>query len=198
MKKPKLRELIHAVKAIVAGPYTSRFPAEMPDVPDGYRGAPEYHSSDCVGCGACAQVCPARAISMVDDAAKRLRTLTVRYDLCIFCQTCERACITKKGIMLSKKWNLVTTDRASLANKVEKELVLCESCGEVIGARDHLIWAAERLGPLAFANPGLMLAKLRSLGLDGPVPPSTGRPLVRGDRIRLLCPRCRQSLCLDA
>jgi hydrogenase-4 component H len=195
---PKLRELAEAVKALVVGPYTSKFPKVMPEIPDGFRGAPEYHEKDCVGCKACAEVCPARAIEWNDDARAAKRRFVLRYDLCIFCGTCERNCITKKGILLSKKWALVTTNRAELRTSIEKDLVLCEDCGEVVGPRDHILWVAERLGPLAFANPGLMLAKLRSLGLDEPVPAPKGRPLVRGDRIRILCPRCRQTLALDA
>jgi hydrogenase-4 component H len=198
MKKPKLREIVEAVKAVLRGPATSKFPAEPPEIPDGFRGAPEYHEADCVGCNACAEVCPARAITTVDDTEKKTRTLTVRWDLCIFCQTCELACITGKGIVLSKRWDLTTTDRDSLSMNIEKELVLCEDCGEVVGPRDHLLWIAERLGPLGFANPGLMLAKMRSLGLDEPLPKPEGRPLSRGDRIRILCPRCRQEMALEA
>jgi len=198
MKKPKLREVVEAVKALIRGPVTSKFPAEPPEIPDGFRGAPEYHEADCVGCNACAEVCPARAITTVDDVEKGTRTLEVRWDQCIYCQTCERACITEKGITLSKRWDLTTTDRDSLKMNVEKELVLCEHCGDVVGTRDHLLWVAERLGPLGFANPGLMLAKMRSLGLDEPAPKPEGRPLTRGDRIRILCPRCRQEMALEA
>ena len=200
MRLPKLRELGEAIKALVRGPYTSKFPAEMPEIPDGFRGAPEYHEVDCVGCGSCAEVCPARAISMTDDPEKKLRRFVLRYDLCIFCGTCERSCITEKGVVLSKTWNLVTVDRGALEETVEKELVLCEQCGAVVGARDHLLWIAERLGPLGFTNPGLMLAKTQALGLglEEPVPPSEGRPLVRGDRIRILCPRCRRENALEA
>jgi hydrogenase-4 component H len=198
MRKPKLRELVEAVKALIRGPYTSKFPATPPEIPDGFRGAPEYREADCVGCGACAEVCPARAITMTDDAERRVRRLSLRYDNCIYCQTCERACITKEGIKLSKRWNLVTTDRPSIEAAVVKDLVLCEHCDGVVGARDHLLWVAERLGPLGFANPSLMLAKMGSLGLDEPVPPPGDRPLVRGDRIRVLCPRCRQETALEA
>jgi len=198
MRKPKLRELKEAILALIRGPYTSKFPAVAPEIPDAFRGAAEFHEADCVGCGACAEVCPARAITLTDDAGKKARRLVLRYDNCIFCGQCERYCITEKGIKLSKNWNLVSADRAGLETSVEKELVLCEDCGEVVGARDHLLWIAERLGPLGFANPGLMLAKMRALGVDEPVPPSKGRPLVRGDRIRILCPRCRQELALEA
>ena len=200
MKKPKLRELVEAVKALVRGPYTSPFPAEMPEVPDAYRGAPEYHEADCVGCGACAVVCPARAITMTDDRETGKRKLTIRYDNCIYGGQCERYCITKKGVMLSRNWNQVTTDRDSLEMSVEKDLVFCEheGCREIVGARDHLVWVAERLGPLGFANPAVMLAKLQALGLDDVVPSPEARPLSRGDRVRILCPRCRQETALEA
>jgi len=200
MKKPKLREIGEAVKALIRGPYTSKFPAVMPEVPDAFRGAPEYHEHDCVGCGACSQVCPARAITMTDDTKGRTRKLTLRHDNCIYCGQCERYCITKKGITLSKRWNLVTTDRGALETSVEKELVLCEreDCRAVVGTREHLVWVAERLGPLGFANPSLMLAKLGSLGADEVVPAPEGRALTRGDRIRILCPKCRQEMSLEA
>lgn len=198
MRKPKLRELGEAIKALIKGPYTSKFPAEMPEIPDGFRGAPEFSEPDCVGCKACAEVCPARAIEAVDDRENGVRRFVLRYDLCIFCGTCEGSCITGKGVRLSKKWNLVTTDRSALRTSVEKALVLCEHCGEVIGAFDHLVWVAERLGPLAYSNPGLMLAKLRELEVDKPVPRRKDRPTVRADRIQITCPRCRQVMALEA
>jgi ferredoxin len=137
---------------------------------------------------------------MRDDAQGRRRYLSIRHDNCITCGQCERYCITKKGITLTRRWNLVTNDRMALHDDVEKELVVCEreGCGEVVGAREHLLWIAERLGPLAFANPTLMLSKMQAMGLDEGVPSSERKPLARGDRIRILCPRCRQELSLEA
>jgi hypothetical protein len=34
----------------------------------------------------------------------------------------------------------------------EKELALCEICGDIITAKKHLEWIASRLGPLAFSS----------------------------------------------
>ena len=38
MKKPKLRELGEAVRALITGPATTRFPAEPYEAPPGFRG----------------------------------------------------------------------------------------------------------------------------------------------------------------
>ena len=40
----------------------------------------------CVGCGACIEVCPAQAISMVDDKAE------VNSDKCVDCGRCVQVC----------------------------------------------------------------------------------------------------------
>jgi len=67
MKLPKARELVEAVKALVKGPYTSKFPAK-PHVPyPSFRGQPKYDPDKCVGCLACEQVCPAEAIGHRDE-----------------------------------------------------------------------------------------------------------------------------------
>ena len=63
---------------------------------------------------------------------------------------------------------------------------------EVIGTEKHIRWVAERLGPLSFANPTLMLATLQSISLADRPTGEVVHPLRRGDRIRMLCPKCRQ------
>ena len=76
MKLPKVRELVEAIKALVKGPYTSKFPAE-PHIPHpNFRGQPKFNDQKCVGCLACQEVCPVEAIDHRDiiehkDAPKR-------------------------------------------------------------------------------------------------------------------------------
>ena len=194
MKKPKLRELGEAIKAVIVGPYTSKFPAEMPEVPDRYRGKPCYDEKECVGCGTCALVCPAKAITMEDSAESKTRRITCRYDTCIFCGTCQANCITEKGITLSHEFELADFSRENMHEEVEKELLICESCDEVIGAVDHVLWVARKLGPLAFGNPLLMLSTLQAAGAGDQMPRTDKEQITlkRGDRIRILCPKCRQ------
>jgi len=199
MKKPKLRELGEAVKALIRGPYTTRFPAEPYEPPDVFRGKPAYHEDDCIGCKACAEVCPSQCIDVVDDTDDDppVRRLTIHYDACIFCGQCELNCTTETGVRLTTEYDLATFDRGECLETVEKPLVLCEVCGAVIGCRDHLLWLAERLGAKRYANPTLMLVSDGELGLVGEATPrDPDRPLSRADTMRILCPTCRRATVL--
>lgn len=199
MKKPKLRELREAIKAVFKGPYTAKFPKEPTFVPEAYRGRPKYDKDECVGCGACKEVCPAEAISMEDIISEiPVRRLTLRLDVCIFCGQCQANCITQKGVILTNEYELSCLKRDNLKEMVEKELLLCEGCNEILGAKDHLIWLVKKLGSSSFSNPNLILAGLRKLELvpEGPASegPASEVPLAakRSDSFRILCPECRR------
>jgi len=193
MKYPKLRELREAIKALIKGPYTSRFPYQPHKPYERFRGRPEFHEEDCVGCGACFQVCPAGAIEMQDVRGKRI--LTVNWDMCIFCGQCQANCITEKGIILSNEFDLATTGkRSELKQAIEKELVVCDCCGENIAPSDQILWVAKKLGPLCFSNPSLILFYLRVLSLASKekFSPKEELEFGRSERIKILCPRCRR------
>ncbi|MFC1804468.1 4Fe-4S binding protein [Candidatus Omnitrophota bacterium] len=202
MRYPKLRELKEAVKALIKGPYTSKFPFEAHEPFEGFKGKPEFHDDDCIGCGACAQVCPAKAIEFKDEVRSEgaKRTLTFSWDTCIFCGQCQANCPTEKGITLSKEFDLATTGkREELKQSVEKKLLLCECCGEVIAPYEQIIWVAKRLGPLSFSNPSLMIAYLKDLELaKKEASPSKETKKARSDRIKILCPRCRREAALKS
>lgn len=197
MKYPKLRELKEAIRALIKGPYTSRFPFKAHQPPERFRGRPYFHEEDCVGCAACVQVCPAKAIEYEDkiESGKAKRILTIHWDLCIFCGQCQANCLTDKGIMLSQEFDLATTGkREELKQAIEKEFVLCECCGELIMPYDQYVWAAKRLGPLCFSNPSLILFYFKILGLALPQisAPKKEEEFLRFDRLKILCPRCRR------
>ena len=191
MRAPKLRELKEAITALIRGPYTAKFPAEPTPLPETFRGRPRFDEEECVGCGACSNVCPAAALEMEDDVAAKTRRLVIRLDRCIFCGQCVANCLTEKGVKQTNEYDLSTTDRSTLRETVEKALLVCEGCGAVIGAEDHVRWVARKLGPLAFSNPTLLLAAMQDQGLADREPPAGGE-LIRGDRLRILCPKCRQ------
>ena len=196
MRKPKLRELKEAVRALIFGPYTSKFPAEPHEPPEGFRGKPEFDADKCVGCGACAEVCPALAIEVRDERSngRAVRTLTQRWDKCIFCGQCELYCTTGEGIRMTRQYDLATLDRSSCRQQIEHELVLCEVCGAVVGTRRHLLWVAEKLGAKLYANPTLILTADSPASLAAGDAPRAGEPaLARNDNMRIQCPACRRT-----
>lgn len=186
--------------AVVRGPYTSPFPAE-PHVPHpNFRGQPEFDADKCVGCLACEAVCPVEAIAHEDklDGVSAPTRIMIHYtDTCIFCGQCEAACIADhQGIRCTDQWELSFFDRASAYETISKELQLCEMCGAVIGCKDHLAWVSRRLGELSYGSPTLYLSHLESLGISDPLLAKPQTEGGRGDRVKILCARCRRKTTL--
>jgi formate hydrogenlyase subunit 6/NADH:ubiquinone oxidoreductase subunit I len=197
VRLPKLRELKEAVTAVLSPRFTTKFPIEPCTVPERYRGKPEFDLNTCVGCGACVNVCPTSALTQVDDLhnGTPMRRITLRHDACIFCGNCQDNCTTGTGIKLSNQWDLAGLDRQSMRETHEYELQLCEKCGASVGTKKHLVWLYEKLGPLAYTNPSLLLAKSDELLKQQ----SNGQPPARtevqtSDFMRILCPRCKYEL----
>ena len=201
MRWPKLRELKEAVTVIFSPRFTTRFPAEPCQVPESFRGKPEFQTEHCIGCGACVNVCPTEALTMVDitDTEPAKRIITKRYDACIFCGNCEDGCTTQKGIKLTDQWDLATLDREETKSTYEFELQQCENCNAVIGTKKHMVWMARQLGPLAYTNPSLLL--VRNAEMFGQneseqkhlAEQKSSEPQTR-DFSKILCPKCKCEL----
>jgi len=203
LRLPKIRELKEAVTAVFStlffDRFTTRFPFEPCIVPEKYRGKPEFNTETCIGCGACVNVCPTNALTMVDDieTAVPVRKIAQQTDACVFCGNCEDKCTTQTGIKLSQKWDLANLDRASMTEVHEFELQVCDKCGEIIGTKKHLIWLYEKLGPLAYTNPSLLLAKSGELATkpeETQPKPQRDKDIQTSDFMRILCPKCKCEL----
>lgn len=198
----QFRILKQALKALFTGPYTSKFPYEPHEPAEAFRGKPEFSEEDCVGCTACVQVCPGRAISFEDEVVdgKTLRRIVIRWDLCIFCGQCELNCLSEKGIQLTKEFDFASLDRNDFKQEITKELVLCEDCGCTIAPRDQILWVAKKLGPLAFSNTSIMVFNLKNKNLivDIEKTPAVKKEttIERSDRLKVLCPKCRRQVVL--
>jgi len=179
--------------------FTTRFPKQPCEVPERFRGKPEFDTDTCVGCGACVNVCPTNALTMVDDLNCDVpkRIITQKTDACIFCGNCEENCTTGESIKLSRLWDLASLDPQSYIEKYDFELQLCERCGANIGTKKHLIWLYEKLGPLAYTNPSLLLAKSGEL-IKGrgemPKEEQKEQQAQPSDFMKILCPKCKCEL----
>lgn len=197
MKLPSFlqpRILAQAIRAVLSPPFTTKFPREAFQPVEGFRGRPRFDEPGCIGCGACAEVCPPKCIDVIDDLESMppKRRLVQHLDACIWCGQCERYCPTQQGIKLSNEYDCVGFSPEDFEERVEKDLLLCELCGSVLAPVDQIRWLVQRLGPLAFANPTLMMVVGRNLGLVDQGVKGEGEEVRRGDRLTLQCPKCRR------
>ena len=189
----KVLYLPEALRAIFKGAYTVKFPFGATVDTGAYRGVTVWDEKVCIGCGACAEVCPSGAIRMEDDtrSSPPTRRFVLDYGRCIFCGHCHYNCITDKGIYQTTRWDVVTLDRTQAVTRLDKELLLCENCGGVVSAKDHLKWVARKVGPKVFANPTLALT-LEGQLVAAPHEAGGGSQADRSGIMRILCPHCRR------
>jgi formate hydrogenlyase subunit 6/NADH:ubiquinone oxidoreductase subunit I len=193
MRKPKLRELGEAIRAIFLGPFTSKFPFKPSPAAPTFRGKIEFNFEKCILCGACVEVCPANARAQKDDIVKGVRHELYYPERCIYCGQCVAYCTTKEGIKHTQEYDLAEITRDKYEEGIEKELVFCERCGEVITTRAQLLWIAKRVGELAYANPNLFLVLSKEYGEEA-IPRGVDMPSYRSEHLRYLCPQCRRTV----
>ena len=70
--------------------------------------------------------------------------------------------------------------------------MICEVCSEVLAPSDQLAWLADRLGPVAFANPTLSMYSGIALGYTEEGVKNPTETVLRQDRMAMQCPKCRR------
>jgi Ni,Fe-hydrogenase III small subunit/Pyruvate/2-oxoacid:ferredoxin oxidoreductase delta subunit len=90
------------------GHRTSRYPLELPVLPDRFRGLPVLDSSKCPdGCRECAIACPTDAILAEADK------MQIDLGRCLFCTDCVEAC-PEGAIQYTREYRLATRTRQDL------------------------------------------------------------------------------------
>ena len=188
------RILKQAVQAVFSPAFTTRFPAETFEPQDAFRGRPRFNADGCIGCGACSQVCPPKCIEVIDDldSTPPKRVLIQHLDACIVCGQCERYCPTQEGIRMTREWDFAGFGPGDFEERIEKELVMCEICGDLLAPADQLYWLAERLGPVSFANPTLAMFSGQRLGYVQQGVSNSSVTTLRSDRMAIQCPKCKR------
>jgi len=115
---------------------------ELLRTPQGFRGNPHVDQAKCVGCSACAHVCPADAIEIVGSGTER-RVRFMHKD-CIFCGSCQDVCPTEAVELRAGRKEWFQTKEASLS---EAYLVVktCRLCGEPYMPEAQVAWALRRM-----------------------------------------------------
>ena len=188
------RILKQAVQAVFSPAFTTRFPTEPFEPQDAFRGRPRFNVDGCIGCGACSQVCPPKCIEVIDDlnSTPPKRVLIQHLDACIVCGQCERYCPTREGICMTREWDFAGFGPEDFEERIEKELVMCEICGDMLAPADQLYWLAERLGPVSFANPTLAMFSGQRLGYVEQGVSNSSVTTLRSDRMAIQCPKCKR------
>lgn len=132
MFKHIISELKEALVCLQAGQVTLAYPFQ-PHPPGGeFRGKPVLDVDKCIGCGACANACPARLITL--DDVNGYRTLHFELGRCTYCASCRDVC-PQQALRMSPQFELSTSSLEDLQIYVQFKLVLCRSCGEAVGTQ---------------------------------------------------------------
>lgn len=120
----KLEETLACLKA---GCVTLPYPAHPQPVPENYRGRPIFDAAKCIGCGGCANNCPAREI-LVFDVCQEVRILKYLGRRCTYCGRCADVC-PEKAITMSHEFENATNSIGDLQQQLDLFMSTCQRCG---------------------------------------------------------------------
>lgn len=129
----KLGETLVCLKA---GRVTLPYPVKGQPVPEKFRGRPIFNAAKCIGCGGCANNCPAREILLM-DLCQEVRILHYLGRRCTYCGRCADVC-PEKAITMSREFENGTDRIGDLQQKLDLFMSTCQRCGRCFKAPSAL------------------------------------------------------------
>ena len=119
---PILKEVWICLKA---GRVTLPYPFKPAQAPPRFRGRPTLKGEVCIGCAACAEVCPPRLIRIADEGMTR--HISMDYSRCTYCGRCQEICPVGSA-ELTEDFEDATASRDDLTVSVRLDMVACKNC----------------------------------------------------------------------
>ncbi|MGC9319728.1 MAG: 4Fe-4S dicluster domain-containing protein [Armatimonadota bacterium] len=121
-------KIAEAVLCLRPGRVTLDYPFAPHDPEGQFRGLPRVDVNRCIGCGGCANVCPARLIRVV-DTDQCTRALVFLYERCTYCGRCAEVC-PEGAIEMTGRYELSTDDvHDDMIGEYHIFMGPCERCG---------------------------------------------------------------------
>ena len=130
--------------------------------PQGFRGDPHVDQAKCIGCGACANVCPADAIEIVESGTERFVKF-MRKD-CIFCASCQEVCPTE-AVELHAGEKAWFREKDASTSEARLQRRTCLVCGTPFLPDAQMNWAMNRVEEKLELGAGERSKLQRSLNL---------------------------------
>jgi hydrogenase-4 component H len=127
-----ISELKEALLCLRAGQVTLGYPFEPHPPEPGFRGLPHLDVEKCIGCGACANACPPRLITLHDGDG--YRTLDFYLARCTYCARCRDVC-PQEALTMSDQFETATPSLDDLHIVIKLKLIYCRECGAVVGTQ---------------------------------------------------------------
>ncbi len=119
-----LRPLKVVGKHLFKTPITVQYPEERLTPPKRFRGLHLYDHEKCMGCGACAKICPNKCIELKvtvgSDGKKKIEEFNIFLGRCIFCGLCIDYCVGKGVLKNSPEYEIAGYDRESLLYGIDR------------------------------------------------------------------------------
>ena len=103
------------------------------------------HPDDCTLCGFCVQVCPTRALKVLEDTKNT--SLVFEAADCIHCDKCERICEFH-----ALKMGLPTATGARVQTLRQSSHVKCQKCGQPVVSQAEMDYIVSQIGEAAWQH----------------------------------------------